>query len=588
MINTPKSKATDTIKFEVTEYPIGFPYFSNPDGTPQLKIMAGTEELQLDYNCKLSEDGQTLILIPTEEQAETLSGPEDYSWMLPLVGKQLVVERDVPFIQESDYQLGRISSEQIEKDLDKSVMRDQEIRNQADKDRGLIKECQQGIATNAANIQKVREDFVAEDAKINKRIDDHAKELDAIHKVQTTANTNIESNAKAIQQTRDDFTAADSVLRKDIDNNKSDIAKLRDDMNASDTSLQGQITAQAAKIATKQDKLTAGDNIIIKGNVISATGAGGAGLSFIVYDTLPETGESGFIYLVPKDSEAPDVYDEYVWIKATQTFELIGSTQVDLTDYAKKEYVDNAIAGFESFPDQTGNAGKFLKTDGTEVSWGEALQNVATGENSVSIGTGSAALTKNSLAFGVNATAGTDRQAEFYSGGNISIGYGAKTGTYSASSTNGIAIGQSASATNTQAIAIGYQANTSGINGIAIGTTASAALGSIALGYSCKASTKGTFEVGLATSVSAYEQYRLLEPDGTIPTDRYTTTPTGAGTYVPKLTIAEDGTATREWGPESAISGEGTTGQVLTKTDDGFAWQDPAGGTKVIFREWEE
>jgi hypothetical protein len=37
----------------------------------------------------------------------------------------------------------------------------------------------------------------------------------------------------------------------------------------------------------------------------------------------------------------------------------------------------------------------------------------------------------------------------------------------------------------------------------------------------------------------------------------------------------------------AAIGGEGTTGQVLTKTGDGFAWQEPAGGTKVIFREWE-
>ena len=124
------------------------------------------------------------------------------------------------------------------------------------------------------------------------------------------------------------------VANAQIDANATAIVKTRDDMNAEDSRLQTQITAQAAEIATKQDKLTAGDNIVISGNVISATGAGGgAGFDMQVVDQLPATGKKGVIYLVPKDGAAPDVYDEYVWIDATQTFELIGSTKVDLSDY---------------------------------------------------------------------------------------------------------------------------------------------------------------------------------------------------------------------------------------------------------------
>lgn len=171
-------------------------------------------------------------------------------------------------------------------------------------------------------------------------------------------NAEIDANADAIQKTRDDFINADSEIHQILNNHASE--------------LQTQITAQAAEIATKQDQLTAGDNIIISGNIISATGAGGgAGFDIVVVQELPATGQKGIIYLLAKDGTAPDVYDEYVWITATQTFELIGSTKVDLTDYAKKEYVDNAIAEFESFPDQTGNAGKFLMTDGTQASWQE-------------------------------------------------------------------------------------------------------------------------------------------------------------------------------------------------------------------------
>lgn len=44
-----------------------------------------------------------------------------------------------------------------------------------------------------------------------------------------------------------------------------------------------------------------------------------------------------------------------------------------------------SAAGGASLPDQTGNAGKFLMTNGTEASWGEALVNKATGFSSLQI-----------------------------------------------------------------------------------------------------------------------------------------------------------------------------------------------------------
>lgn len=123
-----------------------------------------------------------------------------------------------------------------------------------------------------------------------------------------------------------------------------DLIDLRADINETDSELQTQITSQAAEIATKQDQLTAGDNIVISGNVISATGAGGGtGFDVQVVQELPATGQKGIIYLLAKDGAAPDVYDEYVWIETTQTFELIGTTQVDLTDYAKKEELDDYL-----------------------------------------------------------------------------------------------------------------------------------------------------------------------------------------------------------------------------------------------------
>lgn len=70
------------------------------------------------------------------------------------------------------------------------------------------------------------------------------------------------------------------------------------------------------------------------------------GFDATVVDQLPATGEKGIIYLVPKDGEAPDVHDEYIWIDSEQKFEFIGSTAVDLTDYVKNtDYATGSKAG---------------------------------------------------------------------------------------------------------------------------------------------------------------------------------------------------------------------------------------------------
>lgn len=181
----------------------------------------------------------------------------------------------------------------------------------------------EGYATTEyvnAREQEIRDDINRADSELQSQITAQASAI--------TANTTSINGVKAVIP---DGTSETNPLinKQQLLAAETDIRK---DMNQSDNKLQSQITAQAAKIAGKQDKLAAGDNIIISGNVISAT-SGGAGLDFIVVEELPETGQKGVVYLLAKDGEAPDVYDEYVWITATETFELIGSTKVDLSGY---------------------------------------------------------------------------------------------------------------------------------------------------------------------------------------------------------------------------------------------------------------
>lgn len=64
-----------------------------------------------------------------------------------------------------------------------------------------------------------------------------------------------------------------------------------------------------------------------------------------VVEVLPEVGTNGVLYMVKKeDGELEsDVYNEYVWVSATQSYELLGDTFVDLTGFYNKEDVDTLL-----------------------------------------------------------------------------------------------------------------------------------------------------------------------------------------------------------------------------------------------------
>lgn len=125
----------------------------------------------------------------------------------------------------------------------------------------------------------------------------------------------------------------------------------------------------------KQDKLVEGDNIIIEGNRISSTGESyqaGTGISIgagntinaernptntytkqevntLIGDlehvrmtevtTLPSTGVSNMIYLVPKPGGG---HNMYVWDDINKVFVPVGEDTIDLTDYVKNTDINSA------------------------------------------------------------------------------------------------------------------------------------------------------------------------------------------------------------------------------------------------------
>lgn len=220
----------------------------------------------------------------------------------------------------------------------------------------------------------------------------------------------------------------------------------------------------------------------------------------------------------------------------------------------------------DTLPSQTGNAGKFLTTDGTDASWSDKpLVNTATGTDSltilgtpstsnlgsINIGSGSST-TGVGIAIGKNAT-----------GGAIAIGSGANCGGYSylaigrqanAGNAYGTAIGESSQATGNSAMAIGYGTQATASTSLAIGGAAkSTAAYAIQIGgVNMTNNEANTIKIGLGNSPT--QNYKLLDSDGTIPSDRlihainkYSTMPTaGAGNlgWIVQFTGTTDSTYT--------------------------------------------
>lgn len=61
---------------------------------------------------------------------------------------------------------------------------------------------------------------------------------------------------------------------------------------------------------------------------------GTSGFNITVVESLPTTGATGTIYLIANNHGENNIYDEYIWV--TDKYELIGSTDIDLSGYYQK------------------------------------------------------------------------------------------------------------------------------------------------------------------------------------------------------------------------------------------------------------
>lgn len=72
---------------------------------------------------------------------------------------------------------------------------------------------------------------------------------------------------------------------------------------------------------------------------------GVAGFSAVEVSTLPSEGANGVLYLVPKSGTGNDVHDEYVWVESSESFELVGNTSVNLSNYYTQSQTNTLLEG---------------------------------------------------------------------------------------------------------------------------------------------------------------------------------------------------------------------------------------------------
>ena len=225
----------------------------------------------------------------------------------------------------------------------------------------------------------------------------------------------------------------------------------------------------------------------------------------------------------------------------------VGTPSID-TDAATKKYVDDSIADVGGLPDQTGNSGKFLTTDGTDASWGtiSALQNTATGNNSLTI-----LGTPSTYAATVNIGKDTSTMA------NLTTVVGAFS---SASGQKAITIGSNSMANGTKGVSIGYKTRANANNAIQIGNYNDA---------DTINSDANTFKVANANG-----NFEIMSADGTIPEARLADTTSAAQGQV--LTLDANLNAVWQAGGSGGglPSQTGNAGKFLTTDGTDASWGD--------------
>ena len=197
---------------------------------------------------------------------------------------------------------------------------------------------------NTASISDLNQELISTNEKVDKNITDisnlNQQIVDNYNDLNQLINNNSEAivrNTESIQTNIENITTnsqnieANTKLINDTIENLKEYSKTNEFANVAFSGSYTDLLNIPDDLATTQ---------YVDQRVNDAIGTI-TGFDFLVVDQLPDKGEAGHIYLVPHQQGDKNIYDEYIWVQDSNNFELIGTTEIDLSNYYTKEESDS-------------------------------------------------------------------------------------------------------------------------------------------------------------------------------------------------------------------------------------------------------
>lgn len=150
---------------------------------------------------------------------------------------------------------------------------------------------------------------------------------------------------------------------------KRKVDSIPDNAKFTDTTYDLTPYAKKTEVPTKVSALTNDSGFKTESEILALIQSSSK-LKKEIVTALPSTGKEDVIYLIKdKDGQTGNVYTEYLWIGGA--FEVIGSTKMDLSGYAKKTDIKTKLS------DMTADSNNRLVTDTEKNTWNNKLSSVS-------------------------------------------------------------------------------------------------------------------------------------------------------------------------------------------------------------------
>lgn len=204
------------------------------------------------------------------------------------------------------------------------------VELKADSNTESVENLNQELLSTNENVSKNSTDIL----NLNQQVTSNYNELNELINNNSEAivtNTElIQNNTESIKTNTENISENTRLINETIENLK-EYSKTNEFANVAFSGLYNDLLEKPDNLATTE---------YVDKRVNDAIGTI-TGFDFLVVEQLPEKGEAGHIYLVPHQQGEKNIYDEYIWVQDSINFELIGTTEIDLSNYYTKEESDS-------------------------------------------------------------------------------------------------------------------------------------------------------------------------------------------------------------------------------------------------------